>query len=95
MYSLLFAASSKIQNHILVLDRPCGANKLREVIKDLCNAVGIQGYFTNHSLRSTSATCLYENNVDEQIIQEITGHRSLAVRSYKRTCENNVRWPVI
>ena len=33
------------------------------------------------------ATKLYQNNVDEQIIMEITGHRSMAVRSYKRTSE--------
>ena len=41
--------------------------------------------FGNHSLRATAATLLYNNNFDEQVIQELTGHHSVAVREYKRT----------
>ena len=41
---------------------------------------------TNHSLRATAATRLYEAGIDEQLVMERTGHRSLeGVRSYKRT----------
>ena len=47
---------------------------------------GLPGYYTNHSLRATAATRLYHANFDEQVIQEVTGHRSLAVHEYKRTC---------
>ena len=61
------------------LDKAVGVNKLRVVVKELCKTGGITGFFTNHSLRSTSATTLYQSNVDEQLIQEFTGHRSLAV----------------
>ncbi len=43
------------------------------------------GHHSNHSLRATSASRLYEAGVDEQLIQERTGHRSNAVRGYKRT----------
>ena len=73
------------------LDRPVGVNRLRNVVKDLCSKAGIPGFFSNHSLRSTCATNLYQCNIDEQLIQEITGHRSLAVRSYKRTCDSQRR----
>ena len=46
------------------------------------------GYKTNHSLRATAATRLFHAGVDEQLIMEWTGHRSLdGVRSYKRTSE--------
>ena len=69
------------------LNRPAGANKLRDVIKDMTKKEGFPGFFTNHSLRSTAATKMYRCNIDEQLIMEITGHRSLAVRSYKRTCD--------
>ena len=52
----------------------------------MCNAAGISGYKTNHSLRATTATRLYQAGVDEQLIMERTGHRSIdGVRSYKRT----------
>ena len=70
------------------LDKPVGSNKLREVVKDLGKKAGLPGFYSNHSLHSTCATTLYQANVDEQLIQEITGHRSLAVRSYKRTCNS-------
>ena len=43
------------------------------------------GYFTNHSLRASAATRLFNEGVDEQLICEQTGHRSSAVRAYKRT----------
>ena len=77
----------KFTDSVWYLDRPAGQNKLREVIKTLCKKAELPGFYSNHSLRSTSAMKLYRNNVDEQLIQEITGHRSLAVRSYKRTSD--------
>ena len=73
------------------LDKPLGINKLQSVVADMCKKAGIPGRFTNHSLRATAATRLYHAQVDEQIIQEITGHKSLAVREYKRTCQSQKR----
>ena len=67
-------------------DQPVGVNKLQKVVKVICEKGGLPGHYTNHSPRATAATRLYHNNCEEQIIQEITGHWSLAVRSYKRTC---------
>ena len=69
------------------LDGPVGANSLKEVVGDVCKKANLPGYYTNHSLRSSSATRMYHSGIDEQVIQEITGHRSLAVRSYKRTSD--------
>ena len=52
----------------------------------LCAAAGIGGFKTNHSLRATAATRLYQSGVDEQLVMERTGHRSLeGMRTYKRT----------
>jgi hypothetical protein len=48
---------------------------------------GLFGYRTNHSLRATAASRLYDEQVDEQLICEVTGHRSNAVRNYKRTTD--------
>ena len=36
-------------------------------------------------MRRTAAARLYESEVDDQLITEVTGQRSKAVRSYKRT----------
>ena len=76
-------------------DKPVGVNTLRDVVKDVCSKAGLFGYYTNHSLRSTAATRMYRNDVEEQLIQEITGHRSLAVRSYKRTSDSQRNLQVI
>ncbi len=65
--------------------QPLGIHKIENAVKDLCLQAGISGRHSNHSLRATSASRLYDAGIDEQLIQERTGHRSNAVRGYKRT----------
>lgn len=62
-----------------------GIHKIETMVKDLMQKAEIDGYFTMHSLRASAATRLYSNNIEEQKISEITGHRSSAIRAYKRT----------
>ena len=59
-------------------------NTLKNTVKILCAKVGLQGHYTNHSLRGTSATRMYQSGIPEKVITEVTGHRSNAVRSYMR-----------
>ena len=62
-----------------------GHNKLADVVCQLMRSANIKGYFTNHSLRATAVTRLYEAEIDEATIMECTGHRSTdGVRAYKR-----------
>ncbi len=56
------------------VDKPIGINSLRPVVKSLCSKVGLSGKFTNHSLRVSTATRLYQKGVDEQTIKQFTGH---------------------
>ena len=65
---------------------PVGHTTLAGMVARMCRSAGIAGYKTNHSLRATAATRLYQAGIDEQLIMERTGHHSLeGVRSYKRT----------
>ena len=65
---------------------PIGHCTLSGTMARLCKSAGISGFKTNHSLRATTATRLYQAGVDEQLIMERTGHHSIdGVRSYKRT----------
>ncbi|KAK6180908.1 hypothetical protein SNE40_008873 [Patella caerulea] len=64
---------------------PVGRNTLVNTVKRLCEAAGFKGFFTNHSLRATCATRLFRSGVDEQLIAKTTGHRSNAIRAYKRS----------
>ena len=69
-------------------NRPLGHNPLGKTLARLCTSAGIQGFKTNHSLRATATSRLYQSGVDEQLVMERTGHRSVeGVRSYKRTSE--------
>ncbi len=68
---------------------PVGHNFLSKSIHGLFKAAGLEGHYTNHSLRATSATRLFDAGVDEQLIMSRTGHSSTAsVRSYKRISES-------
>ena len=41
-------------------------------------------HFTNHNLRASDASSLFQSEVPEKIIQEFTGHKSLnAQRQYE------------
>ena len=51
----------------------------------MCVDAEVEGNFTNHSLRATGATTLFDAGVPESLIQKRTGHRSLdALRMYER-----------
>ena len=53
--------------------------------KNMCMQAGIPGHKTNHSLRATCGTQMYEAGVPEKTIQDRTGHCSLsALRKYER-----------
>ena len=67
------------------LIQPVGRNTLASMVKNMCSQIGVTGK-TNHSLRATGATRLFEANVPEKLIQERTGHKSTdALRRYERT----------
>ena len=67
---------------------PLGHYSLGRTISCICKEADIGGYKTNHFLRATAATRLYQSGVDEQLVMERTGHRSLeGVCSYKRTSD--------
>ena len=53
---------------------PVGRDTLQKKFHLMCEQAGIKGSKTNHSLRATGATELYESGVPEKLIQESTGH---------------------
>ncbi len=60
-----------------------GIQTLQKFIMKLMHNAGIPGRHTNHSLRATAATRLYDQNVDEHRIAKLTGHHSVAVHYYQ------------
>ena len=71
---------------------PVGRNTLAKMVKDICKEGQISGNKTNHSLRATGASELFQAGVPEKVIQERTGHLSLSgLRHYERTTDEQHR----
>ena len=68
-------------------ETPLGINKVRSVVKDMLKDVGLDGFFSNHSLRRTAATRLFQAGQNVKLIKEVTGHVSNAVEKYETTSD--------
>ena len=67
---------------------PVGVNPLRNMMSKITELTGLSAHYTNHSLRATSASRMFNAGVPEKIVAEVTGHKSLnALRQYERTTE--------
>lgn len=69
---------------------PLGHNKLNSMVKTMMSEAGVEGYYTNHSLRATAVSRLFQNDVDDKLIKGVTGHRSEALQGYKRETEEQL-----
>ena len=69
---------------------PLGHNKLNSMVKTMMREAGAEAYYTNHSLRATAVSRLFQNDVDEKLIKRVTGHRSDALHGYKRETEEQL-----
>ena len=59
------------------------------MVKQMFRDAGIDGNFTNHSLRATCATQLFSAGVPEALVQKQTGHKSVeSLRVYERVTES-------
>lgn len=67
----------KPKGNIWYYKKAAGRETLGNVVKKVMGNAGFDGHFTNHSLRRSCATNLYDNGVLKQVIQETTGHRSV------------------
>ena len=64
-----------------------GQNKMKEVVKELLCSAKIDCYFTNHLLRRSGGSRLFQAGVEQKLVKELTGHRSDAIDCYQITSE--------
>ena len=64
-----------------------GLNTIRKVIRTLAEDSGLEGYFTNYSLRRTGITRLFQAGIDRKLVKEFSGHSSDAVDAYQITSD--------
>ena len=62
-----------------------GRNILEETMKRPCKVAGIEGQFTNHSLRATTATRALKKGIPDKFVMQRTGHRDVgSLQKYQR-----------
>lgn len=62
-----------------------GHNILGETVKRLCKDAEIEGQFTNHSLRATTATRALKKGIPDKFVTQRTGHRDVgSLQKYQR-----------
>ena len=65
-----------------------GLNSIRKVVGNLLKSAQLDGHFTNHSLRRSSTSRLFQSGVDRKLIKEFTGHQSDALNEYEITFDH-------
>jgi len=63
---------------------PVGINTLNKILPNLCEKAGLERK-TSHCLRITCASRLFQNQVEEKLIRDRTGHRSNALFKYEKS----------
>ena len=65
-----------------------GVNTLKQIVPDICKS-GCGAKYSNHSLRATAITHMFNSGISEKIIAETSGHKSVkGLCAYKHTsCE--------
>ena len=67
---------------------PVGKNQLGKMVKEVRLQAQVLGKKTNHSLRASGISKLFQAGISEKVIQDRSGHRSLdGLRKYKRVSE--------
>ena len=69
-------------------EAPVGKNTLRKTVQKLLKNSNVSGFYSNHSLRRSGTTRLFQAGVDRKLIKEFTGHSSDAIDKYQVTSED-------
>ena len=64
-----------------------GRHTLTKVVGKLLQKANLGGFYSNHSLRRSGTTRLFQAGVDRKIVKEYTGHVSDAVDKYQVTSD--------
>ena len=65
--------------------RVLGINAIKKVVTTMLKDANLDGFFTNHSLRRSRTTRLFQAGLDHKLVKEFTGHASDAVDQYQIT----------
>uniref|UniRef100_A0A1X7TEB6 Tyr recombinase domain-containing protein n=1 Tax=Amphimedon queenslandica TaxID=400682 RepID=A0A1X7TEB6_AMPQE len=65
---------------------PIGVNTLKNMMAKMSELAGLSNRYTNHSLRATACTRMFNAGIPKKIIAEFSGHRSSkGLQKYEHT----------
>ena len=67
---------SPADEKIWYCNSPVGSSTLDNMLKNMSRRAGIEPHLTNHCLRATAVTVLYDHNCETTHMKSVTGHRS-------------------
>ena len=65
-----------ISSNVWYRSQPMGTDTLGSIIKNMTKAAGLQGKFSNHSVRRTMCTDLLNSGVHPHFVAQLSGHKS-------------------
>ena len=75
-------------NKCCLTNQRVGINGLKNILPELSEKASLEVHYTNHSLRATAITQMFNSGIPEKVIAENSGHRSTkALRCYERTSQ--------
>ena len=70
-----------------------GVNTIKQFLSKICSSTGNDTKYTNHSLRATAITRMFNGSIPEKVIAEKSGHKSIkALRCYEKHHSNKNKW---
>ena len=65
-------------------------NKIKQTVKEMLKSAKLDGFFTNHSLRCTGTSRLFQPGLDQKLVKEYLGyHSDTLVLNTFQTSERN------
>jgi len=59
------------------------------MVKKMCNAAGIEGKFTNYSLRASSVTALFQSEAPKRLFKNLPATDQLKLSNNTRKCNSH------
>ena len=78
-------------NKFGVTNQHVGINMLKSILSELSEKAGLDMHYSNHSLRTTAVTRMFNSGIEEKVIAGNSEHRSTkALQYYERTSQEQL-----
>ncbi len=67
------------------INKPMGPTRIGEIMSKIAERAGLVGKYTNHSVRRTMCTQLYQKGVNPILIAQLSGHKNINSLSHYTT----------